>query len=263
MPVVIYEKRDKIAHITLNRPEVLNAISSEVLNELTKAWIDVRDDPEVWVTIVTGAGERAFSAGADLKEIGRAQAEAAAEGRPLSLPSLSEICPMRGLEVWKPFIAAINGIATGGGLELAMTCDIRIAADTARLGLMEAKQSLIPGWGGTQRLPRLVPFGKALEMLLTGDFIDAQEALRIGLVNKVVPATELIPTAEALANHLCENGPLAIRAVKEAAYRGVRMTLNEGLRLENLIVGGLLLTEDAKEGPRAFAEKRKPVYKAR
>jgi enoyl-CoA hydratase/carnithine racemase len=262
MPVVVYEKRDKIAHITLNRPEALNAISSEVLNELTKAWIDVRDDPEVWVTIVTGAGERAFSAGADLKEIAKSYAEAGKEGRPPTLP-FPEICPMRGLEVWKPFIAAINGIATGGGLELAMTCDIRIAADTARLGLMETKQSLIPGWGGTQRLPRLVPFGKALEILLTGDFVDAQEALRIGLVNKVVPAAELMSAAEALANHLCENGPLALRAAKEAAYRGVRTTLEEGLRLETLIAAGLFMSEDAKEGPRAFVEKRKPVYKAR
>ncbi len=262
MSVVIYEKKDKIGYITLNRPEAMNAISSEVLNELTKAWIDVRDDPGIWVAIVTGAGERAFSAGADLKEIAKWQLEAEKEGRPMR-PTWPETIPMRGLEVWKPFIAAINGIATGGGLELAMTCDLRIAADTARLGLMEVKQSLIPGWGGTQRLPRLVPFGKALEILLTGDFIDAQEALRIGLVNKVVPLAELMPTATDLANHLCENGPLAIRAAKEAAYRGVRTTLDEGLRLEGLIIGNLFQSEDVKEGPRAFAEKRKPAYKAK
>ena len=170
---------------------------------------------------------------------------------------------MRGLEVWKPFIAAINGVATGGGLELAMTCDLRIAADTARLGLMETKQSLMPGWGGTQRLPRLVPFGKALEILMTGDFVDAQEALRIGLVNKVVPQAELMSAATDLANRLCENGPLAVRAVKEAAYRGMRVPLDEGLKLESLMIQNLFQTEDVKEGPLAFAEKRKPVYKGR
>ena len=262
MSVLIYEKKDKIAYITLNRPGTMNAINSEVLKELTKAWMDVRDDPDIWVTIVTGAGDRAFSAGADLKEIAKWQLESEMEGRPLR-PGWSEICPMRGLEVWKPFIAAINGVATGGGLELAMACDLRIAADTARLGLMETKQSLMPGWGGTQRLPRLVPFGKALEILMTGDFIDAKEALRIGLVNQVVPTGELLNAATNLANRLCENGPLAVRAVKEAAYRGVRMTLDEGLKLESLMIQNLFQAEDVKEGPRAFAEKRKPVYKGR
>jgi enoyl-CoA hydratase/carnithine racemase len=262
MSVVLYEKKDKIAYITLNRPEAMNAISSEVLKEITKAWIDVRDDPNIWVTVVTGAGDRAFSAGADLKEIAKWQMESAKEGRTV-FPPWPEVYPMRGLEVWKPFIAAINGVATGGGLELAMTCDLRIAADTARLGLMETKQSLMPGWGGTQRLPRLVPFGKALEILMTGDFVDAQEALRIGLVNKVVPQAELMSAATDLANRLCENGPLAVRAVKEAAYRGMRIPLDEGLKLESLMIQNLFQTEDVKEGPIAFAEKRKPVYKGR
>ena len=262
MAAVIYEKKDKIAYIKINRPGAMNAISSEVLVGLTDAWIDVRDDPDIWVAVVTGEGDRAFSAGADLKELAKWQMEAMQEGRAIR-PDWPEINPMRGIEVWKPFIAAINGIATGGGLELSLACDLRIAADTARLGLMEVKQSLIPGWGGTQRLPRLVPFAKALEMLLTGDFIDAEEALRIGLVNKVVPQNELMSAATDLAKRLCENGPLAVRAAKEAAYRGVRIPLNDALMLESFIIGNLFQSEDVKEGPRAFAEKRKPVYKGK
>jgi enoyl-CoA hydratase/carnithine racemase len=167
------------------------------------------------------------------------------------------------MRVWKPFIAAINGICTGGGLELAMACDIRIAADTARLGLAEVKQSVIPANSGTQKLIRLVSFGKALEMLITGDFIDAQEAYRVGLVNKVVPFAQLMPEAEALANRICENGPVAVRAVKELAYRGIEVPLAEGLRLEIEMSKKLALTEDSQEGARAFGEKRKPAWKGR
>ena len=260
MPAVLYEKKGRIAYITLNRPEALNAINREAWDGLTKAWIEVRDDPEVWIAIVTGAGDKAFSAGADLKEIGEFLMMPEDKRPPSVVP---DITPMRGLEVWKPFIAAINGIATGGGLELAMACDIRIAAENARFGLAEVRQALMPSMSGTQRLPRLIPFGKALEILMTGDFIDAQEAYRLGLVNRVVPLKELMPTAEALANRICENGPLAVRAIKEAAYRGIQMSLAEGIRLEEYVSRTLTATQDAKEGPRAFAEKRKPVYKGR
>jgi enoyl-CoA hydratase len=165
--------------------------------------------------------------------------------------------------VYKPFIAAVNGVATGGGLELAMACDIRIAADNARLGLREVVQSLMPGAGGTQRLPRFVPFGVAMEILMTGDFISAEEAYRIGLVNRVVPQAELMSAAEALAQRINENGPLAVRSAKEAAYRGIRMPLDEGLRFEFLMLQSLLMSEDAKEGPTAFAQKRKPEYKGK
>ena len=262
MSVVLYEKKGNIAYITVNRPEALNAISSEVLRELAKAWTNVRDDSDVRVAIVTGAGDRAFSAGADLKEIAKWQMQPEEEKQSFA-DNWPDAYPMRGMEVWKPFIAAINGIATGGGLELAMACDMRIAVDTARLGLMETKQSLMPGWGGTQRLPRLVPFGKALEILITGDFVEAEEALRIGLVNKVVPKDQLMTAAEELAVRICENGPLAVQAVKEAAYRGVRMTLDEGLKLESLMIQNLFQTDDSKEGPLAFAEKRKPVFKGK
>ncbi len=261
MPVVLYEKKDRIAYITINRPGVLNAINQETLHALTEAWIKVRDDPDVWAAIVTGAGDRAFSAGADLKEAAmlRPKIEAGELPRDTSPP----LFPMRGLEVYKPFIAAINGIATGGGLEIALACDIRIAAEHAQLGQREVVQGIMPGWGGTQRLPRFVPFGIAMEILLTEDFISAEEAYRIGLVNKVVPAAELTSTAEAMARRINENGPLAVRAIKEAVYRGVRMPLEDALHLERALSQNLYWTEDAKEGPLAFAQKRKPEYKAR
>jgi len=262
MPAVIYEKKGHTAYITLNRPEVMNAINMEAARGLADAWDSVRDDPDVWTAIVTGAGDRAFSAGADLKEIASLRMQAG-EGSEMPEVTLLQLVPMRKPPVYKPFIAAINGVATGGGLELALICDIRIASENARLGLREVAQSLIPGWGGTQRLPRLVPFGLALEILMTGDFVSAEEAYRIGLVNKVVPQGELMAAAEALANRLNENGPLAVRAAKEAAYRGVQMSLDEGLELESSLIMNLIMSEDAQEGPLAFMMKRKPEYKGR
>jgi E-phenylitaconyl-CoA hydratase len=260
MSALIYEKKGRIAYITLNRPEILNAMNSEIWGALLKAWADVRDDPDVWVAIVTGAGNKAFCAGQDLKELG-AWLMTPHEQR--SAPPIPDISPMRGMQVWKPFIAAINGVCVGGGLELAMACDIRIAADTARLGLAEVKRGVIAGNSGTQKLIRLVPFAKALEMLMTGDLIDASEAYRIQLVNRVVPLDLLIPEAEALASRICKNGPVAVRAVKELAYRGIEMRLEDGLELELEISRRVGLTEDASEGPRAFAEKREPNWKGR
>lgn len=260
MPALVYERKGRIAHITLNRPEARNAMNSEVWTGLIKAWMEIRDNPDIWAAIVTGAGDKAFSAGQDLKEVAEWMSKPADQRPAQPIP---EVNPMRDLQTWKPIIAAINGICTGGGLELAMACDIRIAADNARLGLAEVRQGVIPGNSGTQKLIRLVPFGKALEMLMTGDFIDAQEACRIGLVNKVVPFELLMAEAERIAHQICENGPLAVRAVKELACRGVEMSLAEGLRLEVEIGQRLALSEDAKEGPRAFTEKRKPVWTGR
>jgi enoyl-CoA hydratase len=262
VPAVLYEKKGHLAYITLNRPEAMNSINAEVWDLLTKAWIQVRDDPEVWTAIVTGAGDRAFCAGADLVEMSQVFQKAAAEGRAPMLP-LPVVHPMKGLEVYKPFIAAINGVALGGGMELALACDIRIAAESARLGTPEVKQGIIPTAGATQRLPRFVAFGVALEILLTGDMISAQEAHRIGLVNQVVPAAELMTAAEAMAGKINANGPIAVRGAKEAAYRGVRMSLEDGLRLEQVISQTVVHSEDALEGPKAFSEKRKPVYKGR
>ncbi len=262
MSVVLLEKKDKIATIILNRPEAYNALNHEVWREITNMWIELKDNPEVWTIILSGAGDKAFCAGQDLKEMAQLKKEAEREGRPF-VSAMPEVSPGKYLEMPKPVIAAINGFAIGGGLELALACDIRIAADDARLGLREVCQALIPGAGGTQRLPRFIPFGLALEILMTGDLISAQEAYRIGLVNKVVSPAELMPTAHALANKINENGPLAVRAVKEAAYKGMEMHLHEGLRFETLLLSKVRQSEDAWEGPMAFAEKRKPNYKGK
>jgi len=260
MPAFIYEKKGRIAYLTINRPETRNAMNSEVWDGLIKAWTDVGDDPDVWAAIVTATGDKAFSSGQDLKEM--AEWLAIPEDKRPAMP-LPEVNPMRGMQIWKPVIAAINGVCIGGGLELALACDIRIAADTARLGLAEVKSGVIPGNSGSQKLPRLIPFAKALELLMTGDLVDAEEACRLGLVNKVVPFDQLMPEAEALASRICENGPLAVRAVKELACRGIEMSLADGLLLELEIGERLTKSEDAMEGPRAFAEKRKPVWKGR
>ena len=252
-----YTKEGRIAIFTINRPEAMNAMNVQANQELCEALVDFRDDPELWVGVITGTGEKAFCAGADIKDMLPFMKER--RDRPWAfLPTL-----MRGLELWKPLISAINGLALGGGLEVALACDIRIASENARLGLAEVTIGLMPGWGGTQRLPRMVPWCKAAEIMLMGKPIDAQEAYRIGLVNKVVPPQELMPTAKKWAEIICEAGPLAVRAAKEAMVRGTSMTLEDGLRLENALFSYLLGTEDCKEGAAAFAEKRKPVYKAK
>ena len=262
MSVILVEKKEKIATVTLNRPEVYNAMNYEAWREITNAWIDLRNDPEIWTIVLTAAGDKAFCAGQDLKEMARLKAEAEKEGRPF-VSSLPEATPTKYLEMPKPVIAAINGLAIGAGLELALACDIRIAADHARLGLREVTQAIIPGAGGTQRLPRFIPFGIALEILMTGDLISAEEAFRVGLVNRVVSLSALMPTALDLAYRINGNGPLAVRAAKEAAYKGIQMPLNEALRFETLLLSKVRESEDAWEGPRAFAEKRKPNYRGR
>ena len=252
-----YEKEGRIAIFTFNRPEVRNAMNIETYRGLQEAMVDFRDDPELWVGIITGAGDKAFCAGADIKELLPFRKEH--RDRPWAYPAT----PMRGLELWKPLIAAINGLALGGGLEIVLACDIRIASENARLGTPEVTLGLIPGWGGTQRLPRMVPWCKAAEILLMGTMIDAQEAYRIGLVNKVVPQEQLMSTAKEWAEALCRPGPLAVRAAKEAMIRGTNMTLEEGLRLEHSLEAYLLGTEDFTEGTTAFVEKRKPDFKAK
>ncbi len=257
---ILYEKRDRVAIITVNRPEAMNAIDPETHWELDGTFRSFRDDRELWVAIVTGAGEKAFSAGADLKKL-IPQSFAEARDRPDQQHGLGGIT--RGLEIWKPIIAAINGHCLAGGLELALACDLRLAAPHATFGLTEVRWGLIPGAGGTQRLPRAIPMAKAMELILLGESIDAQEAYRLGLVNQVVPLPELMPTALKWAQTICERGPLAIRAAKEAILRGLDLPLAEGLRLEAFLSGTLRGTEDAQEGPRAFAEKRRPVFKGR
>ena len=251
---LLYEKEDRIVTITLNRPDALNAFDPETVVEFSQAMTKFNDDSEAWVAIVTGAGDKAFSAGADLKKLVPAVQDQGFEAP----PSI-----MRGLHIYKPFIAAVNGAALGGGLEVVISCDIRIAAENAVFGVPEVRWNLIPGWGGTQRLPRMLPWARAAELLLMGNTVDAQEAYQIGLVNCVVPLPELMPTAKQWARRICDNGPMSVRAAKEAMLTGVDESLDKGLEIEKSLIDRLMTTEDSKEGPKAFAEKRKPIYKGK
>ena len=250
---VDYEKNEHIVTLTINRPEALNAFDPETFSEMSFALERFRDDPDAWVAIITGVGQKSFSAGADLRKM----IPALAEGYQPP-PSI-----VRGLTIFKPLIAAVNGMALGGGLEFVLACDLRIAAENATFGNPEVRWAIIPGWGATQRLPRAIPWAKAAELILMGNIIDAQEAYQIGLINKVVPQSELLPTAREWASKICENGPLAVQAAKEAMIRGLNMSLDDGLALERLLFQNVFSTEDAKEGLKAFAEKRKPQYQGK
>ena len=235
----------------------MNAMNMEAICELHEALADFRDDPELWVGIITGAGEKAFCSGLDVKEMIPFMREH--RDSPWAMPTT----PMRGFELWKPLIAAINGIALGGGLEIVLACDIRVASENSRLGTPEVTLGLMPGWGGTQRLARIVPWCRAAAILLAGRLIDAQEAYRIGLINEVVPQEKVMPAAMSWAEDMCHAGPLAVRAAKEAMTRGTSLSLEQGLHLENSLFGYLLGTEDCVEGITAFTQKRKPAFKAK
>ena len=261
---VRFEARDQIAIVTIDRPEARNAIDPETGRALIEAWLRFRDSPELRVAVLTGAGEQAFCAGADLHSVGefyRSLTPAERLARAEVEPGLGGLT--RNLDVWKPIIAAVNGHCLAGGFELALACDLRIAAETATFGLPEVTWGIMPGAGGTQRLPRLVPLGAALELILTGERISAAEAYRLWIVNRVVPREELLPTALAVAERIARNGPLAVRAAKQAVYRGLHLPLDEALRLEQLLAEPVRQSEDAQEGPRAFLEKRAPVFKGR
>jgi len=261
MPSVLYEQIDRIVTITINRPDAMNAIDPDTHQALIEAWTRFRDDDSAWVAILTGAGEKAFSAGADLKKMIPAAFGKGGVKRGHNDYGLGGIT--RGMEIWKPMIAAINGFCLAGGLEEALCCDLRVAVPHATFGLPEVRWAIMPGAGGTQRLPRAIPLAKAMEMILMARTITAEEALRLGLINAVVPLAELLPTARKWADTICERGPLAVRAAKEAVIRGLTLPLGDGLRLEAFLSGTLRGTEDAVEGPKAFAEKRKPDFKAR
>lgn len=254
---VIYEVQDRIARITINRPEAMNAMDAEVYAELSKAWIDVRDNPEVWVAIVTGAGEKAFTAGADLKSMIPRQREKADFWL-----TQKDMILNRGLEVWKPVIAAVNGYCLAGGLELALGCDIRIASTTAAFGCPEVRWAILHGFGA-MRLPQTVGMSVAMEMLLTGERITAARAYEIGLVSRVVEPAALLPTAEQIAQKISANGPLAIKITKELAWRGLHEHPDDMLRFYAAVTALIHETEDAKEGPRAFSEKRTPTFENR
>jgi enoyl-CoA hydratase len=247
-----------IALLTINRPEKLNALNQKVISELGEAFRTVWEDAAIKAVIVTGAGEKAFVAGADIGELAALDA---VEAERLSRRG-QEI--FRNLETLrKPSIAAVNGFALGGGLELALCCSIRIASPNAKLGQPEVKLGIVPGYGGTQRLPRLVGRGRALELLLSGDSIDAAEAHRIGLVNAIAPQNELIETAKQWARKVTANGPLAVALTMEAVDAGLDGGLDAGLRFEAMAFGVTAASEDRREGTSAFLEKRKAVFRGR
>jgi enoyl-CoA hydratase/carnithine racemase len=250
-----YNKEGKIAIFTLNRTEALNAVDPETAMELSQAFHDFEMDESMLVGIITGAG-KAFSIGADVETmLPNLKKLAGQESGPLNLANALNSC--------KPLIAAINGAALGGGLEIALACDLRIAAENAIFAMPEITLGLIPGWGGTQRLPRMIPVAKAAELLLTGKPISAQEAYRIGLVNRVVPRAELMSAARQTAELICKRAPLAVRAAKQAMIQGIDYSLEDGLTLERKLNDFLVNTEDFDEGCKANVEKRQPVFKGK
>jgi enoyl-CoA hydratase len=255
---ILVEKKDSIATVTINRPKVLNALNTKTFRELADAFTALHDDAEVRAVILTGAGEKAFVAGADISEFaGFTPDDARAYGR-LGWKTMWLI-----ENIGKPVIGAINGFALGGGLELAMSCTFRYASDNAKMGQPEVNLGLTPGFGGTQRLPRLVGRGRGLELLLTGSPIDAATAERIGLVNKVVPQAELLAECEKTARAIAAKAPIAVRYMIEAVNRGLDMGLEGGMELEAGVFGLAFSTEDYKEGTTAFLEKRKAAFKGK
>ena len=255
---VLYEKRDAIAYVTINRPKVLNALGKATWADLCAAFEVARDDDAVRGVILTGAGDKAFAAGADISELAQASAVQAERLSCLGQEVLDLV-----ENLGKPVVAAINGFALGGGCETAMACTIRIAIEHARFGQPEVKLGLLPGGGGTQRLPRLVGKGRALQLILGGGMIDAQEAWRIGLVNEVVPADSLIPRAEAILKEIAANAPLGVRYALEAVNKGLEASQAEGLALEASVFGLCAATEDKAEGTSAFLEKRAAQFHGR
>ena len=257
MAIVEYASEGKIAIFTINRPEKMNVLNVEAMEQFTALLKEFRDDDSKGVGILTGTGEKVFSAGVDIKDF---------------LPMIRNTpdrkwqrptAIMRGMDLWKPMIAACNGLTIGGGLEMALACDIMIAAENAAFGLPEVRIGICPGGGATARLPRTIPRRLAAEMLFTGKTISAQEAYRIGLVNKVVPLTDLMTEAKKMAETICEAAPLGVRCVKELLVRGMDVSLDEALRLEDDIQTYILGTRDCEEGFAAFAEKRKPEWKGK
>jgi len=248
---ILYEKKDAIGYLTFNRPKVLNALNRKTIEELHQALLDARDDSTVRVLILTGAGEKAFVAGADIKELA---VQTPVNGKEFSLYGQSVFHLLETMG--KPSICVINGFALGGGCELALSCTIRIASKTAKLGQPEVKLGILPGYGGSQRLARLCGKGLALELCLTGEMISAEEAQRIGLLNHIYEPAELLPAAEAMAQKIVANAPLAVKYAMEAIERGVEMPQEEGLFLEATLFGLACATEDMREGTKAFLEKR-------
>jgi len=254
---ILVENQDHITTITLNRPDSLNSINFEMNAELYDAWGTFRDDNDQWVAILTGAGDRSFSAGADLKAVAARDPNAIRKMPPVGFGAIT-----KRMNIYKPMIAAINGYALGGGLEMAMACDIRIASEKASFGQPEVRWAMLANAGVMSRLPRLVPRAIAMRMLLTGERINAEEGYRVGLINEVVPLEQLMPRALEIAKTIATNGPLAVRYCKQVVLRGLSMSLEDSLELEDDLSRLNAATEDNKEGPKAFAEKRTPDFKA-
>jgi enoyl-CoA hydratase len=255
---ILLEKKNSIAYLTVNRPKVLNALNMATMEELRAAFADIKNDSAIRVAILTGSGEKAFIAGADISELAKHDAVSGKEytHRGQSVLDLIE-------NLGKPVIACINGFALGGGCEIAMACTMRLASSNAKLGQPEVKLGIIPGYGGTQRLPRLVGRGVAMQLVLTGEMISAEEAHRIGLVNEVTAPGELVARAEAIAQKIIANAPLAIQYAMEAVNHGLDLPLAEGLYLEAALFGVCCATEDKKEGTTAFLEKRAATFKGK
>lgn len=255
---ILLEKKNSIAYVTVNRPKVLNALNMATMEELRAAFTDIQSDAAIRVGILTGSGEKAFIAGADISELAKHDAVSGKEytHRGQSVLDLIE-------NLGKPVIACINGFALGGGCEIAMACTMRLASSNAKLGQPEVKLGIIPGYGGTQRLPRLVGKGIAMQLVLTGEMISADDAYRIGLVNEVTAPGDLIPRAEALAQKIIANAPLAIQYAMEAVNHGLDLTLVEGLYLEATLFGVCCATQDKTEGTTAFLEKRAAAFKGK
>lgn len=267
-PALLYEKREGIAYLTFNRPQVRNALNPEAFCRLADAWQDYAADDSLRVAIITGAGDRAFTAGADLGTFipllsGARQPADEWDRRVLQDSQVSDLAILRGLPLYKPVIAAINGFCLGAGTELLQATDLRIAATHATFALTEVIRGFMPAGGSTVRLPRQIPFCKAMEILLVGEHMSAQEAHRIGLVNEVVPPERVLSRAEELARKIAANGPVAVRKIKETVLRSLSVSFAEGFALEHENAKMVLATEDAKEGPRAFMEKRHPRYVGR
>lgn len=253
---VLYNKEGHVAYITLNRPEAMNALDPESWTELRESFYSAKADSEVRVVVLTGAGEKAFCTGSDMKKT-------MPPATSFASTYFDEEHMLAPMEMWKPIICAINGYCIGGGLEMALACDIRIASSTASLGLSEVKVGSLPGLGGTQRLIRSIPRAVAMKMMLTGERIDAQEAYRLGLISDVVPPEKLMETAKAIAEKIAANAPLSVKAAKQAILIGSDLPLKQGSNFEYLLWAILRDSEDRIEGRKAFAEKRPPVYKGR
>jgi enoyl-CoA hydratase len=257
---ILYEVRNSIGYMTINRPKFLNALNKECLTELVGILSLWKEDPDCRAIIITGTGEKAFSPGADINVFVE-ESQRAIGGKEWS--RFGQLAFQYLENLGKPSVAAINGMAMGGGLELALACTFRVASENAKFGLPEISVGIMPGWGGTQRIIQIVGKSKTMELVLTGETIRAEEALKIGLVDRVVPAKDLIPESENFLRRIIKNAPVAIKLAMEAINSGSDLPLSEGLALESNLAGLLCLTEDGKEGIRAFTEKRKPIFKGR